>query len=310
MSSSDGKSTDQEGGDVDKGDKDPHSSSSPTPPTSTTSSLTHPHPLSTLSTLPQPPSGQGQVAQPVVAYASMPMHMYPYAPGLLPPEPLRSKRRQVKNACTNCQKACKKCDDARPCLRCVKYGVSDECVDSQRKERKKGVKRGPYKKRDDRASKDIVEPQLQAMSSTSSPVAPPQAPPTLLPTQVPYVGVGVGVGYPPAYYGQPYAPMNVNVMQKPDGMQYYAVQHMHPPPPPPHHPSMDPQQQQQQQQGQGQGGQQQGGQMFYSPYAAPYMHYPSYMVPHDGQMHAHYPVYGPPAGVYAKTGEMVQEGDK
>jgi hypothetical protein len=85
---------------------------------------------------------------PVGGYSSMPMHMYPFPPGLVPPQPLRSKRRQVKNACTNCQKACKKCDDARPCLRCVKYGIAEECVDSQRKERKKGVKRGPYKKRD------------------------------------------------------------------------------------------------------------------------------------------------------------------
>ncbi|KZV61323.1 hypothetical protein PENSPDRAFT_659002 [Peniophora sp. CONT] len=65
-----------------------------------------------------------------------------------PAPPVRAKRRQVKNACTHCQKACKKCDDARPCLRCVKYGVGEECVDSVRKERKKGLKRGPYKKRD------------------------------------------------------------------------------------------------------------------------------------------------------------------
>ncbi|KAG8894399.1 hypothetical protein FRC00_009027, partial [Tulasnella sp. 408] len=27
---------------------------------------------------------------------------------------LKAKRRQVKNACTNCQKACKKCDEVRP----------------------------------------------------------------------------------------------------------------------------------------------------------------------------------------------------
>ncbi|KAI8338034.1 hypothetical protein BC941DRAFT_470034 [Chlamydoabsidia padenii] len=57
------------------------------------------------------------------------------------------KRKQVKNACTNCQKACKKCDDARPCPRCVKYGIADSCVNSVRKERKKGIKRGPYKRR-------------------------------------------------------------------------------------------------------------------------------------------------------------------
>lgn len=47
----------------------------------------------------------------------------------------------------NCQKACKKCDDGRPCKRCVKLGLTATCRDSDRKERKKGVKRGPYKKR-------------------------------------------------------------------------------------------------------------------------------------------------------------------
>ena len=83
-----------------------------------------------------------------ISYPSMPMHVYPFPPGMVPTQPPRTKRRQVKNACTNCQKACKKCDDARPCLRCVRYGVSEECVDSQRKERQKGIKRGPYKKRD------------------------------------------------------------------------------------------------------------------------------------------------------------------
>ena len=87
------------------------------------------------------------------------MHMYPFPSHLLPTQPLRFKRRQVKNACTNCQKACKKCDDARPCLRCVKYGISEECVDSQRKERKKGIKRGPYKKRNGK-SLSLLSPTI------------------------------------------------------------------------------------------------------------------------------------------------------
>ncbi|KAG0318673.1 hypothetical protein BGZ99_005517 [Dissophora globulifera] len=59
----------------------------------------------------------------------------------------KPKRRQVKNACVNCQKACKKCDEGRPCARCIKYGLTDTCVDSTRKIRKKGIKRGPYKRR-------------------------------------------------------------------------------------------------------------------------------------------------------------------
>ncbi|KAJ7869466.1 hypothetical protein B0H14DRAFT_280772 [Mycena olivaceomarginata] len=89
------------------------------------------------------------------------MFPYPPPPGMLwafPPAPQsqspstpssasRPKRRQVKMACTNCAQACKRCDDQRPCLRCQKYGMTDRCVDGQRKERRKGVKRGPYKRR-------------------------------------------------------------------------------------------------------------------------------------------------------------------
>ncbi|KAJ3866917.1 MAG: hypothetical protein NXY57DRAFT_981395 [Lentinula lateritia] len=82
-----------------------------------------------------------------LTYSTMPMHMYPLTPSSQ--RTFHAKRRQVKNACTNCQKACKKCDDARPCLRCIKYGIPSECIDSQRKERKKGVKRGPYNKKRD-----------------------------------------------------------------------------------------------------------------------------------------------------------------
>ncbi|KAG0173022.1 hypothetical protein DFQ28_010758 [Apophysomyces sp. BC1034] len=66
----------------------------------------------------------------------------------------KPKRKQVKNACVNCQKACKKCDDGRPCQRCIKLGLTATCTNSARKERKKGVKRGPYKKRQ-RQSQEI-----------------------------------------------------------------------------------------------------------------------------------------------------------
>ncbi|KAI0279033.1 hypothetical protein BGY98DRAFT_477209 [Russula aff. rugulosa BPL654] len=50
-------------------------------------------------------------------------------------------------ACTNCASACKRCDEARPCQRCQKYGLTDSCVDGVRKARKVGVKRGPYKRK-------------------------------------------------------------------------------------------------------------------------------------------------------------------
>lgn len=45
------------------------------------------------------------------------------------------KRHQVKNACTYCQKLCKKCDDYRPCSRCINKNCSESCISSIRKKR-------------------------------------------------------------------------------------------------------------------------------------------------------------------------------
>ncbi|KAF8652684.1 hypothetical protein AX16_004189 [Volvariella volvacea WC 439] len=107
----------------------------------------------------------------------MPMHMYPFHSATAPPtQNVRPKRRQVKNACTKCQKACKKCDDARPCLRCVKYGISEECVDSKRKERKKGLKRGPYKKRDGKVRAATVTPSEPDFAAPQAVVPTPLTP--------------------------------------------------------------------------------------------------------------------------------------
>lgn len=78
---------------------------------------------------------------------------------------MRPKRKQVKNACVNCQKACKKCDEGRPCTRCIKYGLTDSCQDSLRKERKRGIKRGPYKRRATTGS----QPNLAATGVQLSP---------------------------------------------------------------------------------------------------------------------------------------------
>ncbi|KAG6816949.1 hypothetical protein H0H87_001464 [Tephrocybe sp. NHM501043] len=152
------------------------------------------------------------------------MHMYPFPSSVLPHQPPRSKRRQVKNACTNCQKACKKCDDARPCLRCVKYGVSEECVDSQRKERKKGIKRGPYKKRDgkDRAgsSSERQEPSSQELAASNSGPPPASGSPPLLGPFIPL----------PGFYSQ-YPPPH---MMKPMEGAHLYPQYMPMPPPLPH----------------------------------------------------------------------------
>ncbi|KAJ2339702.1 hypothetical protein GGF43_006586 [Coemansia sp. RSA 2618] len=95
----------------------------------------------------------------------------------------RPKRVQVKNACVNCQRACKKCDNARPCQRCQKYNLGDSCQDSTRKPRARGIKRGPYKKR-----KPRVQPELGQVSPTSSDDRAHSVPPELR-FRLPPVGV-------------------------------------------------------------------------------------------------------------------------
>lgn len=237
---------------------------------------------------------------PVGGYSS-PMHMYPFTSGLVPAQPPRSKRRQVKNACTNCQKACKKCDDARPCLRCVKYGIAEECIDSQRKERKKGVKRGPYKKRDGKGSSvDHVDAPEQP--SIPIPQGVPQ--PSSSPPMPPYLAAPVG--YATSFYGQFPAPPT----PKPgDATAYYPQFYITPipPPPPPHngHSGQDPEQQ----------GYPQPAQFYpaFLPYAP--QAYGPYMVhPHrpDGQMalpSSPYPPFPPPFAKPTSSTDQVDTGN-
>ncbi|KAG1178423.1 hypothetical protein G6F70_001554 [Rhizopus microsporus] len=138
-----------------------------------------------------------------------------------PPAAHPPKRKQVKNACTNCQKACKKCDDARPCPRCIKYGIADTCVNSVRKERKKGIKRGPYKRRqktEDKSRKtDGSDPNAQATQYAPTAIR--------------------GAAFPLAYpsnlnqYGQPYDPYSQYAAYHKEQMmsQPYVVNPVYPP---------------------------------------------------------------------------------
>ncbi|KAI0303439.1 hypothetical protein B0F90DRAFT_1816246 [Multifurca ochricompacta] len=182
-------------------------------------------------------SVQSQLPMHSVPYTGLPMHMYPFASGVVSTSQpqIRSKRRQVKNACTNCQKACKKCDDARPCLRCVKYGIGEECVDSQRKERKKGIKRGPYKKRDGK-SELFLGISFSYRHTLPDPAPPPPMGMSL--PGVPTVGTPPAtsfmgpIGYPLPIYGQ-YPP--IPAVHKPGEAPYHPPYYVSVQPPPPSH---------------------------------------------------------------------------
>jgi len=47
-----------------------------------------------------------------------------------------SRRKKASRACYHCQKAHLTCDDSRPCQRCVRKGLADQCVDGYRKKAK------------------------------------------------------------------------------------------------------------------------------------------------------------------------------
>jgi len=126
-----------------------------------------------------PPQNPGHLISPSsdIYLTSLLGFTAPQAPAT-PSALTRPKRKQVKMAvssfdsitrsnvvlihfreqCTNCAAACKRCDENRPCERCRKYGITDTCIDGQRKERKKGIKRGPYKRKN--KSGDDATPQF------------------------------------------------------------------------------------------------------------------------------------------------------
>jgi len=149
--------------------------------------------------------------------------MYPFSS---PSQTVRLKRTQVKNACTKCQKACKKCDQARPCLRCVKYGLGPEkCVDSQRKERKKGAKRGPYKKRDGKGN-SIAQSKDPSQESELDPSSPHSG---SSPSAGTAFAGSIPVEYTPGFYAQfPLPPKH-----KPEDPMYYPQFYIAPGPAPP-----------------------------------------------------------------------------
>ncbi|CAG79694.1 transcription activator of gluconeogenesis ERT1-1 [Yarrowia lipolytica] len=53
-----------------------------------------------------------------------------------PPPPAPKKRRKTARACLHCQKAHLTCDEGRPCARCIKKNMGDQCVDGKRKQAK------------------------------------------------------------------------------------------------------------------------------------------------------------------------------
>ena len=58
----------------------------------------------------------------------------------IPTQPLLPtvrRRVQVKLACINCRKSCKKCEEKRPCSRCVSMGIPEKCIDAPRRERRR-----------------------------------------------------------------------------------------------------------------------------------------------------------------------------
>lgn len=209
---------------------------------------------------PPPPDGShgetghnGAPPAPYVMFGPPPGMMYAYPPPQqgqpYPPQPTssapsvtsRAKRKQVKMACTNCAAACKRCDENRPCDRCQKYSISDTCVDGQRKERKKGVKRGPYKRKN-KGDSDGSSPYPGEWPAGSHP-------PTAATTAAALHAVTSYAHPPEGYYPVFYPPGGAFMPQpphdgqpNPDGSPPHAAQppmmpyYLHPAAYPPFHP--------------------------------------------------------------------------
>lgn len=129
--------------------------------------------------------------------------------------------------CTNCAAACKRCDDERPCGRCTKYGIGESCIDGKRKERQKGIKRGPYKRRAKEAN--------AADTSTEQVDSPPPAPGTFrtASASLSQLTIFTTIASTSEAEAQP-------VLPPPEGYPPYMIPPGYYPPPPPGDPNAPP----------------------------------------------------------------------
>ncbi|KAI5305301.1 hypothetical protein KEM56_004774, partial [Ascosphaera pollenicola] len=95
--------------------------------------------VSTSSSLPTPKvqqaTSQGQVQKPTVKGKPSTTASSNSAPSCSK-DPSRPRRKKAKRACYACQRAHLTCGDERPCQRCVKRGLQDQCQDGVRKKAK------------------------------------------------------------------------------------------------------------------------------------------------------------------------------
>ncbi|KZV63664.1 hypothetical protein PENSPDRAFT_201697 [Peniophora sp. CONT] len=88
------------------------------------------------------------------------------------------KKKKASRACALCQKAHLTCDDSRPCQRCVKRGVADQCVEGHRKRAKYLLDEEEIESLKRKKSGDVA---ASAQHTQPTPIAPAPAPPVQLP---------------------------------------------------------------------------------------------------------------------------------
>ncbi|KAK7005738.1 transcriptional factor [Favolaschia claudopus] len=95
------------------------------------------------------------------------------------------KKKKASRACVHCQKAHLTCDDSRPCQRCVKRGIADNCTEGHRKKAKYLLDEEELEKlktrRNNSKSASVpdadVEPPSQPAPAPPPPLAPTTQPP-------------------------------------------------------------------------------------------------------------------------------------
>jgi len=68
---------------------------------------------------------------------ALPQHDASQSSTTVPMQKKSEKEQKMLSACSNCRRVHKFCSKTRPCDRCVKLGMADQCVSIPRKRRRK-----------------------------------------------------------------------------------------------------------------------------------------------------------------------------
>jgi len=128
----------------------------------------------------------------------------------------KRKRTTISDACTSCRRSKVKCEEAKPCTRCVNHGWRDSCVSWRQLKASRRQESGAVRV-------DLAAPLLLLATPSLPPPPPPPPPPTPPPEGGAQLLFGLFHSLPHGALGAVFAPAQVRLAPTPAALSAVVV---------------------------------------------------------------------------------------